>query len=198
MHSDPTGTRTTKLFMASSFIQRKVEGFVWIKKTPDKSRKLAFRPRSCLVCYNTSVFRPRASMLRALPGIFPGAIEIGFPLEYPILLQKWKTNISRSSFTPTVNHRVCSEHFLKDDYVRGIHPRDDTEASKHQLNKNAVPTVYPSYPVLKQKEMPKWRKPPKKRPLSTPSTTQASLPKETKPDMPLPDHSYCTSPDAVA
>ena len=39
MHSDIAGTSATKLYMAYSFIQRKVEGYVCIKKKiPDETR----------------------------------------------------------------------------------------------------------------------------------------------------------------
>ena len=31
MHSHPAGTSATKLCMAASFIQRKIEGYIWIK-----------------------------------------------------------------------------------------------------------------------------------------------------------------------
>ena len=44
---------------------------------------------------------------------------IRFPLEDPNLLSKWLANISLENFKPTVNHSVCSDHFMKDDYIRG-------------------------------------------------------------------------------
>ncbi|XP_071801224.1 THAP domain-containing protein 1 A-like [Asterias amurensis] len=48
-----------------------------------------------------------------------------FPLGKQALLSKWVTAISRAKFFPSKHHVVCSEHFKKDDYMRGKHPRDD-------------------------------------------------------------------------
>jgi len=40
-----------------------------------------------------------------------------FPLNNPVLLQKWLHRLSRENFTPNSNSRICSKHFKEDDFV---------------------------------------------------------------------------------
>ena len=43
-----------------------------------------------------------------------------FPHAKPALLSKWVAAVSRADFVPSKHHVVCSEHFEKDDYIRGM------------------------------------------------------------------------------
>ena len=42
------------------------------------------------------------------------------PHAKPALLSKWVAAVSRADFVPSKHQVVCSEHFEKDDYIRGM------------------------------------------------------------------------------
>ncbi|KAK6188535.1 hypothetical protein SNE40_004693 [Patella caerulea] len=85
-----------------------------------------------------------------------------FPLQNPELVNKWLIKISRENFSPSQHHVVCSDHFIKDDYIRGIHPSEDP-TSRHDILHQAIPSVFPAHPINKQVILQKRRAPPKLR-----------------------------------
>lgn len=70
-----------------------------------------------------------------------------FPQKQP-LKEEWIKKVSRVTldgkrWEPTVNSRICSDHFLRDDF-------EDNILSKRVLKPNAVPTRFPSHRSDKQ------------------------------------------------
>ncbi|XP_076307841.1 uncharacterized protein LOC143223589 isoform X2 [Tachypleus tridentatus] len=63
-------------------------------------------PESC-VCYGCSNHQKKGK----------AASFHKFSLDNRDLLTEWLVNISRDNYKPTVNHRVCDEHFLKNDHI---------------------------------------------------------------------------------
>jgi len=71
-----------------------------------------------------------------------------FPLNKPELLKKWLHQTKRKNFTPTKYSRLCSEHFVDDDYL--IRPGSDVKL----LKDNAFPTIFKGFPNLLQQKLP--------------------------------------------
>ena len=86
-----------------------------------------------------------------------GVIFHNFPLkeEEKEILKKWLVALRRPGFTPTIHSRICSLHFLPEDYF---------PFSKSLLS-TSVPSVFPEYPTHLQKihrrrKLPTEREPP--------------------------------------
>ena len=67
-----------------------------------------------------------------------------FPLKDPQLLKEWVVAVKRKNFTPTKNHRLCSNHFSQSDY-------DDT-GFRRKLKHGIVPSIF-SFPAHLQKSV---------------------------------------------
>ena len=77
----------------------------------------------------------------------------------------------------------------------GIHPRDCTASSYHNLHEGAVPSVFPAHPLHKQHIAIKKRPPPRKR-TRTESTAKVEV--EVPPaKIPCTDHNYCASSSSI-
>ena len=75
-----------------------------------------------------------------------------FPLKDQHQVQKWVTAVRREGWLPTKHSFICSDHFLQSDFVQntGIYKR---------LKKDAVPSVFPTYPKHLQKNTVKHKLP---------------------------------------
>ena len=70
-----------------------------------------------------------------------------FPFSDPERLEKWKSAVLRepdkgTQWRPTQYSRICSDHFVDDDYVEGKRAKT--------FKSTAVPTRFPTYPLHKQ------------------------------------------------
>ena len=72
-----------------------------------------------------------------------------FPLKDQQLLKKWVVAVKRENFTPTTNHRLCSNHFSPLDY-------DDT-GFRRKLKRGVVPSIF-NFPAHLQKSAVKTRR----------------------------------------
>ncbi|XP_025423124.1 THAP domain-containing protein 1-like [Sipha flava] len=82
-----------------------------------------------------------------------------FPLNNEVTTKLWTDAIKRKNFIPNQWSRICSVHFTDNDYQ--IRP----DANRPILKVNAVPSVFPSFPVYYQHKPKKLRNPPKNRDL---------------------------------
>ena len=69
-----------------------------------------------------------------------------FPVKKPELLEKWKLAVKRQGedgklWSPGSGSTVCSDHFKDSDYQ--VRPGADRKL----LKCDAIPTVFPSYPL---------------------------------------------------
>ena len=70
-----------------------------------------------------------------------------FPFSDPERLEKWISAVSRESdkgtqWRPTQYSRICSNHFIDDDYIEGTRIK--------ALKSTTVPTRFVTYPLHKQ------------------------------------------------
>lgn len=76
-----------------------------------------------------------------------------FPLHSPDLLAKWMRAIPRKNFKPKNHDRICSLHFVPQDFVREStdsnkrRKRTQSSLTKHRLNDLAIPSKFPSLPA---------------------------------------------------
>ena len=97
---------------------------------------------------------------------------LSFPWRDPERLAKWISRISRKGkdgelWYPLKTDKVCSAHFLRDDFYQGLDLR--------RLKDDAVPSVFPQYPAHKQPALTPRRPSPRKR-KEPPTSTAASKP----------------------
>ena len=67
-----------------------------------------------------------------------------FPQD-PERRKRWIHAMKRINFDPGYHIKICSEHFLKTDYM----PEDEYTLAKPRLKHDAVPSIFPTLPLLR-------------------------------------------------
>ena len=88
---------------------------------------------------------------------------------------------------PSEKSLLCSAHFISDFFTQ-------SDSSKRRLKKEAIPTIFPSYPSYLQITIPKKRRE-LKRKIVDQTKNQVSAPKKQKTALDIVelDHNYCIS-----
>ena len=73
-----------------------------------------------------------------------------FPSDEP-RRKEWIKNVRRKDWMPSEKSLLCSDHFIRDFFTQ-------SDSSKRQLKKEAIPTIFPSYPSYLQISIPKKRR----------------------------------------
>lgn len=74
-----------------------------------------------------------------------------FPFRDKTLLAKWTNAVKRKDWTPTIHSKICSKHFLPEDFY--------PDQSIKRLREDAVPSVFAYPPKVKKRRPPKIRQP---------------------------------------
>ena len=86
-----------------------------------------------------------------------------FPVKHSEIYRKWVQAVARDNFVPTEDCFICSKHFTNNCFK--------ATKARRRLQNDAVPSIFPAFPLYMQKKETK-RKSPKKRKFIDPSGKQ--------------------------